>query len=116
MMQKPSHILPWIKLLKKHFQQHALIQIHDQWMTSDTLAEYICLRVNLLEYNSSTGIQLDKNFQSRANAYTSTAMDVDWQNVPLDQFGIFRDQCYLPKRTTCYDVCEIGQAPKKLQR
>jgi hypothetical protein len=39
-------------------------------------------------------------------------MDIDWQNVPLDHFGIVRDRGYLPKRTTCYYVYERGQAPK----
>ena len=39
-------------------------------------------------------------------------MDIDRQNVPLDHFGIFRDRCYLPKRMTCYNACERGQAPK----
>jgi hypothetical protein len=87
-------------------------EFHDQWMTSDTWAELICLHFNLLEYNSFTGIQLNKVFQSRANAYTSTAMDIDRQNVPLDHFRIFRDRCYLPKRTTCYYSLERGQAPK----
>lgn len=87
-------------------------EFHGRWMTSDTWAELICLRFNLLDSNSFTGIQLNRVFQSRANTYISTAMDIDRQNVPLDHFGIFRDRCYLPKRTTCYYACERGQAPK----
>jgi hypothetical protein len=43
-------------------------------------------------------------------------MDIDRQNVPLDHFGIFRDQCYLPKRTTCYYGCEKGQVHKTTPR
>jgi hypothetical protein len=90
-------------------------EFHGRWMTLDTWAELICLHFSLLDSNSFTGIQLNKIFQSRANTYIYTAMDIDWQNVPLDNFGIFRDQCYLPKRTTCYYACERGLAPKQLQ-
>jgi hypothetical protein len=44
-------------------------EFHGRWMTSDTWAELICLRFNLLDSNSFTGTQLNRVFQSRANTY-----------------------------------------------
>jgi hypothetical protein len=66
-------------------------EFHDQWMASDIWAELICFHSNLLETNSFTGIQSNKVFHSRVNAYISTKMDIDQQNVPRNHFGILGD-------------------------
>jgi hypothetical protein len=90
-------------------------EFHDKWMTSDTWAELICLRYNLVNSNAFTGIDLNKVFQSRSSLYLTTQMDVDRSNIPLDHIGIFRDRYKDPatnKKRVCYYACEKGRAPK----
>jgi hypothetical protein len=77
-------------------------------MTSDTWAELICLRYNLVKSNAFTGIDLNKVFQSRNNLYLTTQMDVDCSNIPVDHIGIFRDRYKdgTNKKGVCYYACE----------
>jgi hypothetical protein len=60
-------------------------------MTSDTWADLICLRYNLVNSNAFTGIYLNKVFQSSSNLYLTTQMDVDPSIIPMDHIEIFRD-------------------------
>jgi hypothetical protein len=89
-------------------------EFHDKWMTSDTWAELICLRYNLVNSNAFTGIDLNKVFQSRSNLYLTTQMDVDRSNIPVDHIGIFRDRYKdaTNKKRICYYACEKGKTPR----
>ena len=92
----------------------AAAEFHDKWMTSDTWAELICLRYNLVNSNAFTGIDLNKVFQSRSNLYITTQMDVDHSNIPVDHIGIFRDRYKdaTNKKRICYYACEKGKTPR----
>ena len=65
------------------------VEFHDKWMTSETWAELICLRFNLLNDNSFTGKDLVKVLGLKSNAYLTNQMDADRRNLAQDHIGIF---------------------------
>jgi hypothetical protein len=90
------------------------VEFHDKWMTSDTWAELICLRFNLMNDYSFTGKDLLKILGLKCNSYLTNQMDVDRRNLAKDHIGIFRDRYKdkTNKKLTCFYACEQGQAPK----
>lgn len=90
------------------------VEFHDNWMTSDTWAELICLRFNLLNGHAFTGKDLLKVLGLKYNSYLTNQMDVDRRNLATDHIGIFRDRYKdkSNKKLTCFYACQQGKAPK----
>jgi hypothetical protein len=66
------------------------VEFHDKWMTSDTWAELICLRFNLMNDYSFTGKDLLKILGLKCNSYLMNQMDVGRRNLAKDHISIFQ--------------------------